>query len=147
METLAYASAYAGFTNEPAIRLAEKLVSLAYDNMAGVYFTTGGGESNESAFKFARYHWKRLGKPDKVKIISRRYGYHGVTMAAMSATSLPELPQDVRPDGAGVPAGRAALSLSLAGQRRCRHRRGGRGGGSDPGRGRRTRWPRSSPNR
>src|SRR6195952_627176 len=89
MEKLAYASAYAGFTNEPAIRLAEKIVSLAYDNMAGVYFTTAGAEANESAFKFARYHWKRLGKPDKVKIISRRYGYHGVTLAAMSATSLP----------------------------------------------------------
>lgn len=89
METLAYASAYAGFTNEPAIRLAERIVDLAYDNMAAVYFTTGGAESNESAFKFARYYWKRLGKPEKVKIISRRYGYHGVTLAAMSATSLP----------------------------------------------------------
>jgi adenosylmethionine-8-amino-7-oxononanoate aminotransferase len=89
METLDYASAYAGFTNEPAIKLAEKLVSLACDNMAAVYFTTSGAESNETAFKFARYHWKRMGKPNKTKIISRRYGYHGVTMAAMSATSLP----------------------------------------------------------
>jgi adenosylmethionine-8-amino-7-oxononanoate aminotransferase len=89
MSKLAYASAYAGFSNEPAIRLAEKLVGLAYDNMAAAYFTTGGAESNESAFKFARYYWKRMGKPNKVKIISRRYGYHGVTMAAMSATSLP----------------------------------------------------------
>src|SRR5215207_2043552 len=57
MEILDYASAYAGFSNEPAIRLAEKIVSLAYDTMSGVYFTTGGSESNESAFKFARYHW------------------------------------------------------------------------------------------
>lgn len=89
MEKLAYASAYTGYTNEPAVRLAERIVGLAYDNMAAVYFTTGGAESNESAFKFARYHWKRLGKPNKVKIISRRYGYHGVTLAAMSATSLP----------------------------------------------------------
>jgi len=89
MEKLAYASAYAGSTNEPAVRLAEKIVNLAYPNMAAVYFTTGGAESNESAFKFARYHWKRLGKPNKVKVISRRYGYHGVTLAAMSATSLP----------------------------------------------------------
>jgi len=89
MEKLAYASAYAGFSNEPAIRLAERIVGLAYSNMAAAYFTTGGAESNESAFKFARYYWKRMGKPDKVKIISRRYGYHGVTMAAMSATSLP----------------------------------------------------------
>ena len=89
MARLAYASAYAGFSNEPAIRLAERIIGLAYDNMAAVYFTTGGAESNESAFKFARYHWKRMGKPNKVKIISRQYGYHGVTMAAMSATSLP----------------------------------------------------------
>ncbi len=89
MERLAYASAYTGYTNEPAVRLAEKIAGLAYANMAAVYFTTGGAESNESAFKFARYHWKRMGKPGKVKIISRRYGYHGVTLAAMSATSLP----------------------------------------------------------
>src|ERR1700710_3062673 len=41
MEKLAYASAYAGFTNEPAILLAEKIVSLAYDNMAGGCFTPG----------------------------------------------------------------------------------------------------------
>src|SRR3954453_3362001 len=88
METLDYASAYAGYTNEPAIRLAERIVSLAYSNSAAVYFTTGGAESNESAFKFARYHWKRLGKPEKGKIISRRYAYHGVTMAALSAPSL-----------------------------------------------------------
>jgi adenosylmethionine-8-amino-7-oxononanoate aminotransferase len=89
MEKLAYASAYAGFTNEPAIRLAERIVGLAYSNMAAAYFTTGGAESNESAFKFARYYWKRMGKPNKVKIISRSYGYHGVTLAAMSATALP----------------------------------------------------------
>ena len=89
MAKLAYASAYAGFSNEPAIRLAERIVGLCYSNMEAVYFTTGGAESNESAFKTARYYWKRMGKPNKVKIISRQYGYHGVTLAAMSATSLP----------------------------------------------------------
>jgi adenosylmethionine-8-amino-7-oxononanoate aminotransferase len=89
MAKLAYASAYTGFSNEPAIRLAERIVGLAYDNMAAAYFTTGGAESNESAFKIARYYWKRMGKPNKVKIISRQYGYHGVTLAAMSATGLP----------------------------------------------------------
>ncbi len=88
MAKLAYASAYSGFSNEPAIRLAERIVGLAYDNMEAAYFTTGGAESNESAFKFARYYWKRMGKPNKVKIISRQFGYHGVTLAAMSATAL-----------------------------------------------------------
>jgi putrescine---pyruvate transaminase len=88
MRKLAFASAYAGATNEPAVRLAERLVSLAYANSTGVYFTTAGAESNESAFKTARYYWKLKGKPAKIKVISRVHGYHGVTMAAMSATGL-----------------------------------------------------------
>ena len=61
MEKLAYASAYVSFSNEPAIRLAEKIVGLSYDNMVAAYFTTSGAESNESAFKFARHYWKRMG--------------------------------------------------------------------------------------
>jgi len=85
---IAYASAYVGATNEPAIRLAEKIVGHAYSNSAAVYYTTGGAESNESAFKTARFYWKVQDKPDKTKIISRVHGYHGVTMAAMSATGM-----------------------------------------------------------
>jgi adenosylmethionine-8-amino-7-oxononanoate aminotransferase len=88
MARLAFASAYAGATNEPSIRLAEKITKIAYPNSSAVYFTTAGAESNESAFKIARYYWKLRGKPDKVKFISRIHGYHGVTMAAMSATGI-----------------------------------------------------------
>jgi putrescine---pyruvate transaminase len=89
MSTLAFNNNYVGFTNVPSARLAEKLIELAYPNLNAVYFTTAGAESNESAFKTARFFWKLVGKPDKVKIISRRWGYHGVTMAAASATGLP----------------------------------------------------------
>lgn len=89
MRRLAFASAYVGFTNEPAVRLAERLLGLAYPNLSGVYFTTGGAESNETAFKIARYFWRRRGMASKTKIISRYHGYHGVTMAAMSATGIP----------------------------------------------------------
>jgi putrescine aminotransferase len=85
---IAFASAYIGATNEPAVRLAEKIVGHAYPNSAAVYFTTAGAESNESSFKFARYYWKIKGKPEKTKIISRIHAYHGVTMAAMSATGM-----------------------------------------------------------
>jgi adenosylmethionine-8-amino-7-oxononanoate aminotransferase len=88
MRRLAFASGYVGMSNTPAIRLAERLCRLAYPSTSGVYFTTAGAESNESAFKTARYFWKVRGKPDKVKIISRVHGYHGVTMAAMSATGM-----------------------------------------------------------
>src|SRR5215471_14866387 len=89
MSTLAFNNNYVGFTNVPSAKLAEKLIEVAYPNLNAVYFTTAGAESNESAFKTARFFWKLLGKPEKVKIISRRWGYHGVTMAAASATGLP----------------------------------------------------------
>ncbi len=89
MSTLAFNNNYVGFTNVPSIRLAEKLSQIAYPNLNAVYFTTSGAESNESAFKTARFYWKLQGQPNKVKIISRRWGYHGVTMAAASATGLP----------------------------------------------------------
>ena len=88
MKKIAYASAYVGQTNEPAIRLAEKIVGHAYPSSAAVYYTTAGAESNESAFKTARFYWKVKDKPNKTKFISRQHGYHGVTMAAMSATGM-----------------------------------------------------------
>jgi putrescine---pyruvate transaminase len=85
---LAYFSAYSGSSNIPAIELASKLMTIAYKNMQGVFFTSGGAESNESAFKTARFYWKTRGKPDKVKIIARSLAYHGVTLQAMSATGM-----------------------------------------------------------
>jgi adenosylmethionine-8-amino-7-oxononanoate aminotransferase len=88
MRRIAFASAYIGQTNEPAVQLAEKIVGHAYGNSAAVYFTTAGAESNESAFKFARYYWKIKDQPNKIKIISRIHAYHGVTLAAMSATGM-----------------------------------------------------------
>ena len=88
MKELAYFSAYTGSSNLPAVQLAEKLIGLAYDNMQAVFFTCGGAESNESAFKTARFYWKTKGKPDKIKVISRHNAYHGVTQQAMSATGM-----------------------------------------------------------
>ena len=88
IKEIAYYSAYTGSSNIPAVQLAEKLVSLAYKNMQAVFFTSGGAESNESAFKTARFYWKTKGKPDKVKVIARTMSYHGVTLQAMSATGM-----------------------------------------------------------
>lgn len=88
MSVLGYASAYTGSTNRPAIQLAERLAEICYPGIERFFFTSGGAESNESAFKTARYYWKMRGKPDKTKIISRQWAYHGVTMAAMAATGI-----------------------------------------------------------
>ncbi|HUS93620.1 MAG TPA: aspartate aminotransferase family protein [Patescibacteria group bacterium] len=88
MQQLAYFSNYIGVSNLPAIELASKLAGYAYPSLTSTYFTSGGAEANESAFKTARYYWKRLGKPTKVKFIARQDAYHGVTMATMSATGI-----------------------------------------------------------
>ena len=89
MATLAFHSAYAGGTNEPAIALAERLSELVYPSINTFFFTSGGAEATETSFKTARFYWKALGKPDKIKVISRHRAYHGLTLAAMSATGLP----------------------------------------------------------
>jgi adenosylmethionine-8-amino-7-oxononanoate aminotransferase len=89
MSRLGYASGYAGSTNRPAIELAERLAALCYPRINRFFFTSGGAEANESAFKTARYFWKLAGKTTRTRIISRSFGYHGTTLAAMSATGLP----------------------------------------------------------
>jgi adenosylmethionine-8-amino-7-oxononanoate aminotransferase len=89
MARLAFHSAYAGGTNLPAIALADRLSGLVYPSINTFYFTSGGAEASETSFKTARFYWKARGKPDKVKVISRHRAYHGLTLAAMSATGLP----------------------------------------------------------
>jgi len=88
MDDLAYCSAYSGSSNPSAIELAERLSELAYPSIKRFFFTSGGGEASDTSFKVARSYWKLKGYPHKTKVISRQYGYHGVTLAAMSATGI-----------------------------------------------------------
>jgi adenosylmethionine-8-amino-7-oxononanoate aminotransferase len=88
MATLAYHSGYAGSTNVPAMTLAERLSALVYPTINTFFFTSGGAEATETSIKTARFYWKARGKPDKFKVISRLRAYHGLTLAAMSATGL-----------------------------------------------------------
>jgi adenosylmethionine-8-amino-7-oxononanoate aminotransferase len=88
MATLGYCSGYTGSSNLSAIELAERLSSWTYPSINRFFFTSGGGESSDSSFKTARYYWRLKGKTDKTKVISRQWGYHGVTLAAMSATGI-----------------------------------------------------------
>ncbi len=88
MKDLAFTSNFSGMTNLPSIMLADKLASYAYEGLNTTFFTSGGSEANDSAFKTARYYWKRKGKPGKYKVIARKGSYHGVTLAATFATGL-----------------------------------------------------------
>jgi 4-aminobutyrate--pyruvate transaminase len=101
MDTLAFAPTFFGLATPPAIQLAAKLASLYPGPINHFQFTSGGAESNETAIKIARYFWSIQGKGDKVKIISRMQGYHGIAMGALSATGMPAYWQHFgpRPEG------------------------------------------------
>jgi len=88
-EELAFSPTFSGLATPPVIELAAKLGEMFPDPLNHFQFTSGGAESNETAMKIARYYWYLRGKPDKVKIISRMMGYHGIAMGALSATGIP----------------------------------------------------------
>ena len=68
--------------------MAEKVASLAPGDLNRVFFTTGGAEANESAWKLARQYHRLRGDTDRYKVISRDIAYHGTTLGALTITSL-----------------------------------------------------------
>lgn len=88
MAKLAYSSSFNNLSHEPVILLSEKLASLTPGDINVFFYTSGGSESNDTAFKLVRYYWKLKSQPEKKKIIGLELGYHGVTVAASSATAI-----------------------------------------------------------
>ncbi|MBF4160487.1 aspartate aminotransferase family protein [Nocardioides acrostichi] len=85
------------YAHPTAIELAEKVASYAPGDLNRVFFTSGGGEAVESAWKLAKNYFKLTGKPMKHKVISRAIAYHGTTQGALSITGLPLLKQQFEP--------------------------------------------------
>ncbi len=77
------------YAHPQAIALAERLATLAPGDLNRVFFTTGGGEAVETAWKVARQYFKAVGQPGRYKVISRDIAYHGTTMGALSITGIP----------------------------------------------------------
>jgi 4-aminobutyrate--pyruvate transaminase len=94
MRTLPFYHAFGHKANEPAIRLAEKLIDMAPGNMSKVFFANSGSEANDTAIKLIWYYNNAKGRPQKKKIISRARAYHGVTVATASLTGLPNNHRD-----------------------------------------------------
>ena len=88
MEQLAYMPLWS-YAHPKAIELAERLISYAPDNLNRVFFTTGGGEAVETAWKIAKQYFKLTGKPMKHKVISRSVAYHGTPQGALAITGIP----------------------------------------------------------
>jgi adenosylmethionine-8-amino-7-oxononanoate aminotransferase len=77
------------YAHPKAVELAARLADLAPGDLNRVFFTTGGGEAVESAWKVAKQFFKLTGKPMKHKVISRNIAYHGTPQGALSITGIP----------------------------------------------------------
>ncbi|WP_209021811.1 aspartate aminotransferase family protein [Nocardioides sp. 503] len=85
------------YAHPSAIELADKVASYAPGDLNRVFFTSGGGEAVETAWKLAKNYFKLTGKPMKHKVVSRSIAYHGTTQGALSITGLPLLKQQFEP--------------------------------------------------
>jgi len=89
LDKLEYYHVHSSMSNEPSIRLAHRLLQVAPAGMSKVLFGNSGSDANDTNVKLVWYYNNLRGKPKKKKIISRKFGYHGVTIAAGSLTGLP----------------------------------------------------------
>lgn len=85
------------YAHPTAIELAERVAGYAPGDLNRVFFTTGGGEAVESAWKLAKQFFKMTGKPTKHKVISRAIAYHGTPQGALSITGLPGMKAPFEP--------------------------------------------------
>ena len=85
------------YAHKPAIELAERLSTYTPGDLNRIFFTTGGGEAVESAWKLAKQYFKMVGKPGKHKVISRAVAYHGTPQGALAITGLPPLKEMFEP--------------------------------------------------
>ncbi len=94
------------YAHPAAIELADRLAAEAPGDLNRVFFSTGGGEAVETAFKLAKHYWKLMGKPTKHKVISRSVAYHGTPHGALAITGIPAMKsmfEPVTPGGFRVP--------------------------------------------
>ncbi len=90
------------YAHPRAIELAERIANLAPGDLNRVFFTTGGGEAVESAWKMARHFHKLTGQPNRTKLIAREVAYHGTTLGALAATGITDLRKPYEPLAPGA---------------------------------------------
>jgi adenosylmethionine-8-amino-7-oxononanoate aminotransferase len=86
-----------GTAHPPALELAERLTGLAPEGIAKAFFTNGGSESVEAAWKIVRQYHVANGEPGRTKAIARKIAYHGVTLGALSFTGIPRIKDQFGP--------------------------------------------------
>jgi adenosylmethionine-8-amino-7-oxononanoate aminotransferase len=75
---------FAGFTHEPAIKLAEKLLKILPGNFSKIFYSDNGSTATEVAIKMSLQYWMNKGEGNRNKILAFHHSYHGDTFGAMS---------------------------------------------------------------
>jgi hypothetical protein len=86
-----------GHAHQPALELAARLADLTPGDLNRVFFTSGGSEAVESAWKFAQQYFREIGQPERRKVIARDLAYHGTTLGALSITGLTDIKTPFEP--------------------------------------------------
>ena len=89
MRALSFSHMFGGKTHPAAMALADKLSAMVPIDDARVFLGNSGSDANDTLMKLVRYHAAATGRPERVKVIARDKGYHGVTIAAAALTGLP----------------------------------------------------------
>jgi len=74
----------AGFTHEPALALAERLVAVTPPGLDRVFYADNGSAAVEVALKMSYHFWRNCGRPEKTKFVTLANGYHGETLGALA---------------------------------------------------------------
>ena len=89
MRELSFSHMFGGKTHPSAIELADKLAAMVPMQDGRVFLGNSGSDANDTLMKLIRYHAEASGQPNRIKVIAREQGYHGVTLASAALTAIP----------------------------------------------------------
>jgi adenosylmethionine-8-amino-7-oxononanoate aminotransferase len=116
-EKLAYFPLWS-YAHPASVELADRLADYAPADLNRIFFTTGGSEAVETAWKLARQYFKAIGEPSRYKVISRNIAYHGTSLGALSITGIPSARIPFEPL---VPGARKAMNTNRYRCHDCSH--------------------------
>ena len=86
-----------GTAHPASIELAERLATVMPGDLNRVFFTSGGSEAVESAWKIVREHFEAIGQPQRRKAVARKIAYHGSTLGALALTGVEPMKEPFGP--------------------------------------------------
>ena len=108
----------AGFTHEPAVCLAERLVELAPVGLSRCFYADNGSSAVEVALKMSFHYWRNSGQLQKTRFITLENSYHGETLGALAVGDVSHPPEPGSGTGRAVRSARDRAASRAAAARK-----------------------------